>query len=275
MGDVNYTRAARASCAGCRPTRWRSRGAIDYTERRPHAGRRRAGAGQHHGESEHPAGAGRDGAVAVRVRAAARLVLQLRELLQPARHVPRPRPPNLGATTPMLETRPPIHVKFNGWGGSVNVDWKLAERFSVKSITAYREYDSFFANDNDLSPLASSLGFGDHDVPFVQPGAAAQRRGVRRTTVSNTRSAPSTWTRRRSTRPRRTCAIRHEAHAVPGRRSGQRGYHGVLRPPVVPHHRPADHEPRACATPTSTRTTPSAAAPTRAPCIRRSARWTA
>jgi iron complex outermembrane receptor protein len=68
-------------------------------------------------------------------------------------------PPN--TTTPMLETRPPIEVKFQGWGGSLNVDWLLSERLSLKSISAYREYDSFFSNDNDLSPLASSLGFGD------------------------------------------------------------------------------------------------------------------
>jgi iron complex outermembrane recepter protein len=64
-------------------------------------------------------------------------------------------------TTPMLETRPPIEVKFQGWGGALNVDWKLSDRLSLKSISAYREYDSFFANDNDLSPLASSLGYGD------------------------------------------------------------------------------------------------------------------
>lgn len=69
--------------------------------------------------------------------------------------------PNLGATTPMLETRPAIGVKFKGWGGSLNVDWKLSDRLSVKSISAYREYDSYFANDNDLSPLASSLGYGE------------------------------------------------------------------------------------------------------------------
>jgi hypothetical protein len=34
----------------------------------------------------------------------------------------------------------------------------------VQSITAYREYDSGFTNDNDLSPLASSLGLGT--LPF-------------------------------------------------------------------------------------------------------------
>ena len=84
-------------------------------------------------------------------------------------------------TTPMLETRPPIEVKFQGWGGALNVDWKLSDRLSLKSISAYREYDSYFANDNDLSPLASSLGYGDLNFhSFSQElrlnGAALARR---------------------------------------------------------------------------------------------------
>jgi iron complex outermembrane receptor protein len=64
-------------------------------------------------------------------------------------------------TTPMLETRPRIGVDFSGWGAAGNIDWKLGERLALQSISAYREYDSYFANDNDLSPLANSLGFGD------------------------------------------------------------------------------------------------------------------
>jgi iron complex outermembrane recepter protein len=68
--------------------------------------------------------------------------------------------PGAGATTPMLETSADGRVRFKGWGGSTGIDWKLAEHLSLKSISAYRHYDSYFANDNDLSPLASSLGFG-------------------------------------------------------------------------------------------------------------------
>ena len=66
-----------------------------------------------------------------------------------------------GATTPMLEGRPEIAVHFTGWGAAGNIDWKLNDKLSVKSVSAYREYDSYFANDNDLSPLASSLGWGN------------------------------------------------------------------------------------------------------------------
>ena len=68
--------------------------------------------------------------------------------------------PSNGATTPELETRPDIRAKFKGWGASGNIDWKISDSLALKSITAYREYDSYFANDNDLSPLANSLGFG-------------------------------------------------------------------------------------------------------------------
>jgi iron complex outermembrane recepter protein len=66
-----------------------------------------------------------------------------------------------GATTPMLEGRPRIGVDFEGWGGSASIDWKISDTLAVKSISAYREYDSYFSNDNDLSPLANSLGYGD------------------------------------------------------------------------------------------------------------------
>jgi iron complex outermembrane receptor protein len=67
---------------------------------------------------------------------------------------------NTGRTTPTDETRPNQNVDFSGWGASGHIDWKLAERLSLVSVSAVREYTSYFANDNDLSPLASSLGYG-------------------------------------------------------------------------------------------------------------------
>jgi iron complex outermembrane recepter protein len=69
--------------------------------------------------------------------------------------------PGAGATTPMDETRADGRVRFEGWGASTTIDWTITDTLSLKSISAYREYDSYFANDNDLSPLASSLGYGD------------------------------------------------------------------------------------------------------------------
>jgi iron complex outermembrane recepter protein len=66
-----------------------------------------------------------------------------------------------GATTAMAETRTDGRARYNGWGGSFNVDWTIGDRVSLKSISAYRKYNSSFSNDNDLSPLAGSLGFGE------------------------------------------------------------------------------------------------------------------
>jgi len=51
-------------------------------------------------------------------------------------------------------------VRFRGWGVSGQVEWDIAEKLKLNSITAYRKYTSNFSNDNDLSPLAHSLGYG-------------------------------------------------------------------------------------------------------------------
>ena len=51
-------------------------------------------------------------------------------------------------------------TKFEGWGLSGKVDWDLGSNMNLESITAYRSYDSAFSNDDDVSPLAHSLGQG-------------------------------------------------------------------------------------------------------------------
>jgi iron complex outermembrane receptor protein len=52
-------------------------------------------------------------------------------------------------------------VDFEGWGVSGQLDWDLTDALQLVSISAYREYRSQFSNDDDLSPLAHSLGSGD------------------------------------------------------------------------------------------------------------------
>jgi len=52
-------------------------------------------------------------------------------------------------------------TKFEGWGVSGTIDYKLNDTMSIKSITAYRQYHSLFTNDDDLTPLAHSFGSGD------------------------------------------------------------------------------------------------------------------
>lgn len=44
------------------------------------------------------------------------------------------------------------------WGTNLTLDWKLADDLALKSITAFRELDSTWTNDDDASPIGSSLG---------------------------------------------------------------------------------------------------------------------
>jgi iron complex outermembrane recepter protein len=77
-------------------------------------------------------------------------------------------PPTSGAapagTVAMVESRPEPKQYFEGWGTALDIDAKLSSSLSLKSITAYRSYKSGFVNDNDLSPLSSSIG--DGSLPF-------------------------------------------------------------------------------------------------------------
>jgi iron complex outermembrane receptor protein len=57
-------------------------------------------------------------------------------------------------------------VRFEGWGLSGQLEWELSDQLQLVSITGYREYTSEFANDNDASPLAHSLGYGPLDFEF-------------------------------------------------------------------------------------------------------------
>ena len=51
-------------------------------------------------------------------------------------------------------------IRFKGWGLSGQVEWELNDDLQLNSITAYRHYTSTFSNDNDVSPMAHSLGYG-------------------------------------------------------------------------------------------------------------------
>src|SRR5271165_2484892 len=49
------------------------------------------------------------------------------------------------------------------WGTNLTMDWKLSDTLAVKSITAYREFNSQWVNDDDTSPVGSSLGWSELD----------------------------------------------------------------------------------------------------------------
>lgn len=56
--------------------------------------------------------------------------------------------------------------QFEGWGLSGQVDLDLSENLQFTSITAYREYDTAFSTDDDLSPLPVSNMSGALDFWF-------------------------------------------------------------------------------------------------------------
>ena len=49
----------------------------------------------------------------------------------------------------------PVVQTLNQYGFSANIDWKLSDTYSLKSISAWRKYDSDWAQDVDGSPAAS------------------------------------------------------------------------------------------------------------------------
>ncbi len=44
------------------------------------------------------------------------------------------------------------------WGTNLTLDWQLMPDLAVKSITGFREFDTQWTEDNDVSPLSGSLG---------------------------------------------------------------------------------------------------------------------
>jgi iron complex outermembrane receptor protein len=69
-----------------------------------------------------------------------------------------------GTAIALSETKNVPGSKFNGWGLSGKMDWKLTDRLALEAISAYREYDTDFTNDDDLSPLA--IGNGHSQLDF-------------------------------------------------------------------------------------------------------------
>jgi iron complex outermembrane receptor protein len=72
--------------------------------------------------------------------------------------------PTVGQPPPWPQSRANPGQWFEGWGAALDMEFKLGDALMLKSISAWREYDSGFTNDNDLSPLASSIG--DGSLPF-------------------------------------------------------------------------------------------------------------
>lgn len=63
---------------------------------------------------------------------------------------------------PVAATRGQQASDYEGWGLSGNIDLGLSDAVKLTSISAYREWDSSFSIDNDLSP--ARIGFGNNDL---------------------------------------------------------------------------------------------------------------
>ena len=63
------------------------------------------------------------------------------------------------------ESTIPGQVDYKGWGVSGQIDWQLTDTLSLVSITAYRSYLSIFSQEEDLSPMAISIG-GPNSLDF-------------------------------------------------------------------------------------------------------------
>jgi len=58
-------------------------------------------------------------------------------------------------------------VRYEGWGVSANLSVDLSDMFNLVSISAYREWNSSFSVDGDLSPANVGFGLNELDHWFV------------------------------------------------------------------------------------------------------------
>jgi iron complex outermembrane receptor protein len=58
-------------------------------------------------------------------------------------------------------------VRYEGWGVAANLKVNLSDTLNINSITAYREWNTSFTVDSDLSPLSVGLGLNDLSHWFV------------------------------------------------------------------------------------------------------------
>jgi iron complex outermembrane receptor protein len=68
------------------------------------------------------------------------------------------RPPTTTGGTDSTEVCWAPFTRTTQWGTNLTIDWTLSDSLSVKSITAYRRFDSRWVEDNDVSPATIGLG---------------------------------------------------------------------------------------------------------------------
>lgn len=68
---------------------------------------------------------------------------------------------------PLAATGGNDRSEYEGWGVSGQIDLDLTENLSIQSITAYREYDTAWNNDDQQAPLSAAFGESDLSHWFV------------------------------------------------------------------------------------------------------------
>lgn len=58
-------------------------------------------------------------------------------------------------------------TRYEGYGVSANLKINISDKVNINSISAYREWDTSFTVDSDLSPLSVGLGLNDLSHRFV------------------------------------------------------------------------------------------------------------
>ena len=66
-----------------------------------------------------------------------------------------------GAGTPLLATSGSNRTTYRGWGVSGQANWDLTDMLRLTSITGYREFDTYFAADGDISPARTGYGINN------------------------------------------------------------------------------------------------------------------
>jgi iron complex outermembrane receptor protein len=74
-----------------------------------------------------------------------------------------PTPPFPPTGYPLLATSFENKTRYDGWGVSGQVQYDLNDSFSIESITGYREFNSTFNTDDDISPALVNFGQNELD----------------------------------------------------------------------------------------------------------------
>jgi iron complex outermembrane receptor protein len=66
-----------------------------------------------------------------------------------------------GAGTPLVAVEGTNRTTYRGWGVSGQANWDINDNLQLVSITGYREFDTYFTADGDISPARTGYGINN------------------------------------------------------------------------------------------------------------------